>query len=856
MTPDLGRDLSQELVGLLHHSRPYVRKRAVLALYKASLKHPDLLITAWPKVKELLDDPDPGLAPHMFALLTSSANNWMLIKFRALPPLEPRLAKKLMPPITNIIRTTPAMSLLYECVLTVISSGMLNVRGGGDELARMCVDKLRRFLEDADQNLKYIGLLALGKILDIHPDLIAEHRDIVLHCVDDPDYSIRARALDLVSGMVTRRNLPEVIKHLTNHLRPVPPSPSPTAVESLLLVKGDTALPRSRHDQHEVPSSTFLEAAFRADIIRCVICACSADGYAFVSSFDWYLAVLVELARAASQNPSPELGPLISGQLMDVAVRVKSARSTAVKLMVGCLAKMLVCVGFVLSARRDLNSNSAVKCLRLNATNSPFQTQVLADASLFEATVKCASIPPILEAAAWICGEYCGLLSDPTQVITYLMKPEVLDLPGSVQQVFVHNALKIFIHWLGTLGYAYQDLVEEVTHVGRFLSEGLVPFTVSEHIEVQERACSAAVVTRLVLANLQPPSELGCAIPSTAALTARFTSFRPLFFSAELNPVAPRAQSKVPVPDGLDLSVWIHPEAADAGHAPAHVPEAFGFVSTNAGWGDIMFEGGGIDVGAGGRRGETEQVLLFLVWPLPEERRNCLFFQRLNYELIQVPYPIQQRKLRMRNGPFYLPCGETGRDVGDQGYSSVDDIPIVQLTLDSPDNRFGWSPIQQRRTSSPSPPPVEIDRTYEMPENAVFSNEEPDGPPAAGTAGKKDTKCQPHCAEERGIPETASAAAPSALPDPPSLSFRLDQPPDRTLQLQDIAHEPRDARGWPEVCTLRADAPFRRSFRLLAAVIASHAPASLCRPFSPEFDAAAGCPDSLRGGEEKEEEEE
>jgi len=50
--------------------------------------------------------------------------------------------------------------------------------------------------------VKYVGLLALAKILPTHPKLVSEHRDIILKCIDDPDISIRLRALDLVVGMV------------------------------------------------------------------------------------------------------------------------------------------------------------------------------------------------------------------------------------------------------------------------------------------------------------------------------------------------------------------------------------------------------------------------------------------------------------------------------------------------------------------------------------------------------------------------------------------------------------------------------------------------------------------------------
>ena len=50
--------------------------------------------------------------------------------------------------------------------------------------------------------MRYIALVALVKILPTHPHLVSIHNDIILTCVDDPDMSIRMRALDLVEGMV------------------------------------------------------------------------------------------------------------------------------------------------------------------------------------------------------------------------------------------------------------------------------------------------------------------------------------------------------------------------------------------------------------------------------------------------------------------------------------------------------------------------------------------------------------------------------------------------------------------------------------------------------------------------------
>jgi AP-3 complex subunit delta-1 len=204
-----------------------------LLLYKLFLKYPECLRPTFPRLKERLEDADPGssctrlkwplgvqsaavnvicelarknprnylsLAPVFFKLMTTSSNNWMLIKiiklFGSLVPLEPRLGQKLKDPLITLIRSTSAMSLLYECINTVIA--LLNStssEGGGDYTAsiQICVQKLGDMVENSDQNLKYLGLLSMGRILQTNPKAVQAHKDIVLKCLDDKDESIRLR---------------------------------------------------------------------------------------------------------------------------------------------------------------------------------------------------------------------------------------------------------------------------------------------------------------------------------------------------------------------------------------------------------------------------------------------------------------------------------------------------------------------------------------------------------------------------------------------------------------------------------------------------------------------------------------
>jgi len=62
-----------------------------------------------------------------------------------------------------------------------------------------------------------------GLSLEIHTYTILSttsdsYRDLIVECLDDRDDSIRLRALDLISGMVTKKNLVEIVKKLMLHM--------------------------------------------------------------------------------------------------------------------------------------------------------------------------------------------------------------------------------------------------------------------------------------------------------------------------------------------------------------------------------------------------------------------------------------------------------------------------------------------------------------------------------------------------------------------------------------------------------------------------------------------------------------
>lgn len=50
-------------------TKPYLRMKAVLMMYKVFLRYPEALRPAFPKLKEKLEDPDPGKLAKLSKIL-------------------------------------------------------------------------------------------------------------------------------------------------------------------------------------------------------------------------------------------------------------------------------------------------------------------------------------------------------------------------------------------------------------------------------------------------------------------------------------------------------------------------------------------------------------------------------------------------------------------------------------------------------------------------------------------------------------------------------------------------------------------------------------------------------------------
>jgi len=375
VTEDLARELLPDVTNLTTHPQPYLRKKAILCLLKLFIKYPQGLRLTFNRIQQcLLEDTNSSvtscavnvitelsntnpknylvLAPSFFGLLTNSSNNWMLIKvvklLGSLVAEEPRLARKLLDPLAKIVQNTQAKSLLFEGVYTITLCLPYCQKADGtmpsniSSIVALCAKTLKDFVQESDQNLKYLGLVGFGSLMVSHPKVLSaqDYRPLILACLSDEDITIRTRALDLLNGMATRKNIIELITQLLRHV-------------------------------------DLATGSYKSDLVVKIIEICSGEKYILLTDFAWYMDVLVILARTNGMSlaaDSVKLGPIVSDQMTDVALRVLPVRAYAVRRMIGVLLG---------SSKR-------------NADYSPDKNVM----------------PEVLPSAAWIVGEYSSLIDE------------------------------------------------------------------------------------------------------------------------------------------------------------------------------------------------------------------------------------------------------------------------------------------------------------------------------------------------------------------------------------------------------------------------------------------------------------
>ncbi|GMJ06609.1 Adaptor protein 3 delta, delta-adaptin, PROTEIN-AFFECTED TRAFFICKING 4 [Hibiscus trionum] len=534
---DLARDLTPEVFTLLSSNKLYVRKRAVAVVLRVFEKYPDSVRVCFKRLVENLENSDPQilsavvgvfaelackdprsylpLAPEFYKILVDSKNNWVSIKvlkiFSKLAPLEPRLAKRVVEPICDLMRNTGAKSLLFECIRTVVTSLCEN-----ESAVRLAVGKVREFLVDEDPNLKYLGLQALRIVAEKHLWAVSENKEVVIKSLSNADPNIKIESLRLVMAMVSEHNVSEISRVLVNY-----------ALKS--------------------------DPVFCNEILGSILSTCSRNLYEIIVDFDWYVSLLGEMSRI----PHCQMGDEIENQLIDVGLRVKDVRPELVRVardllidpallgnsfLHGVLSAAAWASGeYVEFSRNPLELVEALLQPRTNLL--PPSIRAIYIQSAFKVLVFCLH-------TCFMRGKNIA----PSASLD--------NMPAGVSASASYESFEDFSVENGADAAVVHDQTcasapitkESIVNILNLVELALGPLLGSHDVEVQERARNL-----LGFVDLTKPGILNSSIQEKedsegkGVETSKIIKLMHDAFSKELGPVSSSAQGKVSLPDGLVL---------------------------------------------------------------------------------------------------------------------------------------------------------------------------------------------------------------------------------------------------------------------------------------------------------------
>ncbi|KAL5047492.1 hypothetical protein BDW71DRAFT_206611 [Aspergillus fruticulosus] len=728
ITPSLAISLLPDVLSRISHSSPSIRKKAVVCLYRLALVYPEALRLAWPRLKDrLMDDEEDSsvttavlnvvcelgwrrphdflpLAPRFFELLVEGGNNWMAIKiiklFATLTPLEPRLVRKLIRPLINIVQTTTAMSLLYECINGIIHGGILEGEGAledSHEIAGLCVSKLRGMVvTDFDPNLKYVALLAFSRIAVSHPHLVSMHQDVIMNCLEDADISIRLQALELAARMVARDTLQPVVERLIGQLE----EPEHTFAKGDGPDAGDVgelANYVGRKEPGKIQSYLPIPDEYRVEILHRILDICSHDNYSRLTDFEWYVSILIRLVKhlptrvegntmcqGLESSSRDDAASRIGLEIRNIAVRVKNVRMEATR-----AAEFLLLV----DNRQSVFANVS------NADNG------------------------VLGPLAWVVGEYAEYLPSPGQTLQSLIDVSTTSLSGRALALFVQAVPKV----LARIVHDYAETwdVTQRSEVSLSLAriveffEGLAAHP---DLEVQERAIEFLEIMRLAADVMQADTQ-------QAQVPYLLSSIIPsMFYGLELNPVAPNAQRKVPLPDQLYLTVPFNDNVRKLfeNDQDGIYAQPYDFYSVGVPQLSNNQQGGFSTI-------DIQPIFSYQDSGIPDEALAASLRQKVEW------------KQRNREDPFYIGADErndatvlTERAFGSVHSEAldVDSIPIIDLKISRVEDQStptarSYEP-QSKLAGQPKKYEVIADEVLNLEETANFSS--PDEPVKAKKA--------------------------------------------------------------------------------------------------------------------------
>jgi AP-1 complex subunit gamma-1 len=277
-TQDMARDLASDVEKILNQNNSYLRKKAALATIRLFKKEPDLiehmtesvigllkdrahgvLITGLQLIAEVIEleptqvDNFRSLVPSLVRLLRNFitmgyspehdvggiADPFLQVKLLYLLKVLGRDSEEASDHMNDVLAQVATNtetsknsgnSILYECVQTI-----MEVQSDSG-LRVLAVNILGRFLLNRDNNIRYVALNTLAKVVMEDVGAVQRHRSTITDCLKDSDISIRQRALELIFLLVNEQNVEGLVPEMLNYLVVAPVDHRAGLISKLLTI--------------------------------------------------------------------------------------------------------------------------------------------------------------------------------------------------------------------------------------------------------------------------------------------------------------------------------------------------------------------------------------------------------------------------------------------------------------------------------------------------------------------------------------------------------------------------------------------------------------------------------------------
>lgn len=346
-TAELAKDLYSNVEHLMQSPNTYVKKKAVMVASKLVNKDPMLAELYLPYIHSLLEEKDHAVLMGTTSLINAIYANdpsshielrklipKIVVKIQivatdfspeydinGIPDLflicallrnvrvilqectELDNVEQLNDVLTSICArfenfTNAGFSIIYECVKTIFSIKL------DSSLKVLGINILSKFLARKSNNIRYVALDTLLKVIDYEPLAVQRHRVMIVACLRDGDVSIRRRALELTFGIMNQQNIKLLTKELLQYLE----SETDEELKEYITFQLSLAFERFNSDLEFITSSIVDMLKLAGNSCNEIVISSTLATIMKVSSMELIKRTLVKLFNTAKSNTYEQYG--------------------------------------------------------------------------------------------------------------------------------------------------------------------------------------------------------------------------------------------------------------------------------------------------------------------------------------------------------------------------------------------------------------------------------------------------------------------------------------------------------------------------------------------------------------------